>query len=185
MNTTIQTLETENSDLKKRIQSDDIPAAVQGRGRPFKVYWVIDNWQQTVKTARHEYDFHLYSRPYYTKKPGYKLCMVVYPYGCGIGRKTHVSLFLKLMEGRYDNKLEWPCSLMFSLAIVDQMPGGRNKIKSLEPPLAIAAAGTSMQSTADMNCEWGWQMFISHDELRTRQYICNNSIKIMLQVYLN
>ena len=186
MNTTIQTLETENSDLKRRIQSGAIPAVVRGLGRQFKTYWVIDNWQQTMETARHENEYVLLSRPYYIEEPGYKVRMQLYPSGCSNGQGTHVSLFLRLMKGRYDDKLVWPFSLMFSLAITDQTLGGRDKLYTLDPPIASEGSADSFKKpTTEMNLGWGWQTFISHADLSTRHYICNNSVKIMLQVYLN
>ena len=186
MNTTILTLQAENSDLKRRIQSCAIPAAVRGLERQFKAYWVIDNWQQTMEAARHENEYVLLSRPYYIEEPGYKVRMQLYPSGYGNGQGTHVSLFFKIMKGRYDDKLVWPFSLMFSLAIVDQTLGGRNKVNTLDPPLASAGSADAFKKPmTEINCGWGWQTFISHADLRTRHYICNNSVKIMLQVYLN
>ena len=189
MNTTIHTLETENSDLKRRIQSGDIPAVIQGLGRHFKAYWVIDNWKQTLEAARRAYENeNLLGRPYYIEEPGYRVCMQVYPNGFGDGRTTHVSLFLKIMKGRYDNILVWPFSLMFSLAIVDQTPGGCDKLDTLDPPIASKGSENAFRRpTTDVNRGWGWPTFISHAELRAshRHYIHNNSVKIMLLVYLD
>ncbi|XP_062519856.1 uncharacterized protein LOC134194892 isoform X2 [Corticium candelabrum] len=97
MNTTIHTLETENSDLKRRIQSGDIPAVIQGLGRHFKAYWVIDNWKQTLEAARRAYENeNLLGRPYYIEEPGYRVCMQVYPNGFGDGRTTHQLLTKRL-----------------------------------------------------------------------------------------
>ena len=186
MNTTIQTLETENADLKRRIQSGAIPAAVRGRGKEFKVYWVIDNWQETMETAQHDNKYYLLSRPYYIEDPGYKVRMQVFPNGHQNGQGTHVSLFLKLMKGRYDDELVWPFSLMFSLAIVDQMPGGYDKLDTLDPPMEPEGSTDAFKKpTTETNRGWGGQKFISHADLRTRHYIRDNSVKIMLQVYLS
>ena len=49
-----------------------------------------------------------YSTPFYTHPGGYKMCIMVYANGNGDGGGTHVSVFTKLLEGRYDNQLHWP-----------------------------------------------------------------------------
>ena len=39
---------------------------------------------------------------------GYKLCIKVYANGYGVGKDTHISIFVSLMRGDYDNGLQWP-----------------------------------------------------------------------------
>ena len=45
---------------------------------------------------------------YYTHPGGYKMCISIDANGVGHGKGTHVSVYTKLLEGRYDNKLHWP-----------------------------------------------------------------------------
>ena len=47
------------------------------------------------------------SPPFYFRE-GYKMCLAVYPNGIGKGEGTHVSLYLGLMKGEFDDELEWP-----------------------------------------------------------------------------
>ena len=49
-----------------------------------------------------------YSGPFYTHPHGYKMCLRVDAKGWGNGRDTHVSVFVHLMRGEYDDHLEWP-----------------------------------------------------------------------------
>jgi len=49
-----------------------------------------------------------FSKPFYTHPGGYHMCIRVDPNGVGNGKCTHVSVFTKLLEGRYDNQLHWP-----------------------------------------------------------------------------
>ena len=55
-----------------------------------------------------ESDAEWISPPFYTYPHGYKLCLVVYPNGLYRGKGTHMSVFLGLLEGKYDNCLSWP-----------------------------------------------------------------------------
>ena len=48
------------------------------------------------------------SPPYYIHIGGYKFCLKVYPNGDGSGKGTHVSIYVRLMEGELDNEFEWP-----------------------------------------------------------------------------
>jgi len=48
------------------------------------------------------------SSSFYTSFAGYHMCIEVDPSGSGDGIGTHVSVFTKLLEGRYDNQLSWP-----------------------------------------------------------------------------
>ena len=46
-----------------------------------------------------------YSPPFYTGPGGYKLCLGV---DCYTDRKQHMSLYVYLMRGEYDDRLKWP-----------------------------------------------------------------------------
>ena len=50
----------------------------------------------------------LHSAPCFTSKYGYKYCLRLYLNGDGMGKGTHLSLFLVIMKSEYDNVLQWP-----------------------------------------------------------------------------
>ena len=43
-----------------------------------------------------------------THEKGYTFCLEVIPYGSGSGMSSHVSVYVNLMKGEYDNDLVWP-----------------------------------------------------------------------------
>ena len=49
-----------------------------------------------------------FSPPFYTHIGGYKMCLKVYANGFGNGKGTHVSVFVLLMRGEFDDHLKWP-----------------------------------------------------------------------------
>lgn len=49
-----------------------------------------------------------YSKPFYTAPLGYRLCLCVYADGCCSGSGTHLSVFVHVMRGPFDSRLEWP-----------------------------------------------------------------------------
>ena len=58
--------------------------------------------------SKKEENERFYSTPFYTHSGGYKLGIKVYVNGSGNCEGTHVSVFTTLLEGRYDNQLQWP-----------------------------------------------------------------------------
>ena len=49
-----------------------------------------------------------YSPPFYTHPGGYKMCLEVYTNGWAEGKGTHISVFVHLMRGEFDDHLKWP-----------------------------------------------------------------------------
>ena len=170
----VNTLKTEISQLKS-----DAPAT-------FAVEWIIENWTATLETTRALADHYVLSRPYYVSHPGYKVCLQAYPNGYGSGESTHLSLFLKIMRGRYDNELTWPYPLMYTIVVLDQQPGGKKVSRSQDPPIASPGAAPSFRRpTSDSNTAWGWHEFISHNELMTRMYTKDDCVRVRLEVFLS
>ena len=63
-----------------------------------------------------------YGPPFYTKK-FYKMSFAVHATGIGSGTGSHISISLNLLQGEYDNKLQWPlneCGIGLSVQLVQQ-----------------------------------------------------------------
>ena len=59
------------------------------------------------------------SPPFYTHTQGYKFCLQVYPNGDGIGKCSHISVFSCLLQGEYDDDLEWPFEGHFVIELLN------------------------------------------------------------------
>ena len=46
--------------------------------------------------------------PFYSHQNGYNLCVSVYSNGRGDGTNIHVSVYVRLTTGKFDDKLQWP-----------------------------------------------------------------------------
>jgi len=62
----------------------------------------------------------LYSRPFYTKPGGYKMCLAVYLNGDGAGKGSHLSVYFTVLQGEYDPLQEWPFRYKVSLMLLNQ-----------------------------------------------------------------
>ncbi len=62
-----------------------------------------------------------HSEGFYTHPQGYKMCLGVYAHGRGNGRGTHVSYFLYLMPGEFNNHLKWPFQGRITVQLLNQL----------------------------------------------------------------
>ena len=62
-----------------------------------------------------------YSPPFYTRPHGYRMCLKVYANGYGAGKGTHVSVFIYLMRGDFDDSLAWPCLETITVQLLNQL----------------------------------------------------------------
>ena len=49
-----------------------------------------------------------YSPPFYSGPQGYKMRLLVYANGRGAGEGTHVSVYVQIIQGQFDDILTWP-----------------------------------------------------------------------------
>ena len=61
-----------------------------------------------------------YSPYFYTHKYGYKMQLRVFPNGTGEGAGTHVSVFVVIVPGEFDDLLTWPFCGVVTLHLVNQ-----------------------------------------------------------------
>ena len=62
-----------------------------------------------------------FSPGFYTSPGGYRMCLCVYANGDGIGEDTHVSCYIRLMSGEYDDILEWPFHGEVTIELLNQL----------------------------------------------------------------
>ncbi|XP_019854917.1 PREDICTED: kinectin-like [Amphimedon queenslandica] len=62
----------------------------------------------TSFASHHKSNKHWYSPGFYSHHNGYKLCLRVRANGESEGSETHLSIYIHLMRGEYDDTLKWP-----------------------------------------------------------------------------
>ncbi|XP_064384137.1 TNF receptor-associated factor 5-like [Halichondria panicea] len=71
------------------------------------------------------------SPPVYTHHQGYKICLSVHANGDATAKGTHVSVYVCLMRGEFDDSLKWPFRGVISVRLLDQINGNDNKTYTL------------------------------------------------------
>ena len=119
------------------------------------------------------------SLPFYSHIQGYKLALGVVVNGWGVGKGSHVSVFLFLLRGEYDNNLSWPFQADIKLQLVNQMQDSLHKEVTISTLNESDAAGRVRNKNAA--CLKEFPMFISHDALfdehENIQYLKHDSLE--------
>ena len=90
-------IEEKHDNLERELDTRIIPASVP----PF--YFSIVNYEHYK-----EVDYRWRSPSFYSHPGGYKLYCNAYPNGVDDVKGTHLSLFVYIMRGEYDDQLKWP-----------------------------------------------------------------------------
>ena len=102
------------------------------------------------------------SPSFYTHQNGYKFCIRVFSNGRVEGENTHVSFYVILMEGKYDDQLQWP----FIGNIVIELLNWRENRKHHKVNIAMKEKnGLVRVIQGEYGLPWGCHQFISHSSL--------------------
>ncbi|EDV24108.1 uncharacterized protein TRIADDRAFT_27129 [Trichoplax adhaerens] len=126
----------------------------------------------------------IYSDPFTVGKYGYKLSLVIFPNGNGIGKNKYLSVYLQLMRSEYDDILAWPFHCKVTIELIDQninFDDRKNITFSLIPDKKRKQAAF-MKPKNDTFTYFGSSMLASHKQLKARHYILNDTIYLKVVV---
>jgi len=112
-----------------------------------------------------------YSSPFYAFNEGYQMCLRV----CATNyhKDTHVSVYLYLLKGPHDDKLErsgyWPLRGTFTIELLNQLNDSDHYSHQVIYNARTDDKGTNRVLEGNIaGTGWGHQKFISHDTLFSR-----------------
>ena len=140
--------------------------------------WKIDGFQRKRQDAINGVKTALYSHPFYSAQYGYKMCAKIYMNGDGVGKGSHLSLFLVVMRGDYDALQTWPFQKKVTMMLLDQS-NGDHMIKAFHSDLKSSSFQCPM---SDMNIPFGFPLFMPLDSLNTCQFIQDDIMFIKIIV---
>ena len=124
---------------------------------------------------------HWLSHPIYTHPQGYKICLAVVANGAEFGKETHVSVFIYLMRGEFDDFLQWPFQGTIYIRLVDQLSGVYHKEDSLSFDDKVDEEICSRVIKNEVAMKgWGLPRFIPYDDIKP-YYLQNDSL--IFQIY--
>lgn len=144
--------------------------------------WKVNELQRRAREARVGKTVSLYSPPFYTSTHGYRLCLRCYLYGDGVGKGTHISLFIVIMRSEYDDLLAWPFAHRVALSLINQN-------HPLSPEKAIThkfipnAESSSFQKPKDtFNIASGFPEFAPLSTLSNESFVKNDTMFVRVKL---
>ena len=106
-----------------------------------------------------------YSTSFYTHPRGYRMCLKVVANGCNIGKGTHVSVYVCLMRGEFDNYLKWPFRGEVTVQLLNQIEDKGHHEKTLDFANGTPDSCADRVTASERAASWGRPQFISHRAL--------------------
>ena len=127
------------------------------------------------------------SPPFYTHTGGYKMCLSVFPNGTQEAQGNHISVFLHMMQGEFDDHLKWPfpdaviniTALNQRSPALEKLVGSRGNVGA-DINLLARVTGECRSRVRDRayGPGYGRQKYIPLQYLN--QYLTNDTFKIMI-----
>ena len=146
--------------------------------------WSVPNFRFQFDAARSsDEEVAIFSQPFYTSQYGYKLRIKVYLNGRDRGKGTHLSLYLIIMKGEYDNLLEWPFNQKITFYLLDQSEQRKHKVHQLSPNRSLPnVRAVFNQPSSRENLGIGNPSFVSHESMDAGGYLKDDTLFIKCEV---
>ncbi|CAL7946640.1 unnamed protein product [Xylocopa violacea] len=140
-----------------------------------RLLWRIDRYKEKMTEAK-ESDCILYSPTFLNKEYGYTLRMELFLNGIGQWKDRHIIGCLRVITGKWDPLLDWPCVLKATVVLRNQ-ENPANDVKKI-----VKAVGQDKSNANDVTKEAGIYMFIPHTTLtRYSGYVKDNALFLDIQ----
>lgn len=151
--------------------------------------WKIADYARKLQEAKARSNYEFFSPPFYTHKYGYKLQVSAFLNGNGSGESSHLSVYIRVLPGEYDNLLEWPFSYRVTFSLLDQSDPSLSKPQHITETFHpdpnwknFQKPGASRSSLDESTLGFGYPKFISHEDIKKRNYVRDNAIFIKASV---
>ena len=144
--------------------------------------WRIQNYRQCRQEAISNPMSAMHSHPFYTSLYGYKMCLRINLNGVEGGVGKYIALFLHMMQGDYDNILEWPfCGKQITLSILNQSVahGHISQTFHVEEDLRPFKRPTERRNYKG----YGYADFARIDEVREPWHVKNDTMLVKVQIF--
>ena len=155
-------------------QSQRPDGRITGTVKPIRAEFIMNDFMEYKRDSDSWYSPH-----FYTHSNGYKMCLRVFANGNGSGHGTHLSVFVYLMQGEFDNQLKWPFQGNITVKLVNQEEDRDHVIETFYSKNAGERCERVMTNERVEN-GWGIGQFLSHAELQPK-YLKNDCIKLCVK----
>ena len=151
-------------------QGDQMENRIKQLEKPFPpVDIIMDHFEQHKRS-----DDDWYSPPFYTHLGGYRMCLRVDANGVGDGKGTHVSVFVCLMRGEFDDLLKWPFHGEVTIQLKKNDPPHYQKILPLNDDTPNKCVCKPTKEKNDVFS--GYPQYISYADLYAGGYLKDDKL---------
>ena len=144
--------------------------------------WKVNDIARRYREAREGKTSSLYSPPFYTSQHGYRLCLRAYLNGDGSGKGTHISLFIVLMKGEFDDLLSWPFRHRVTLTLINQDAPTEPRSSKSQRFLPNPESSSFRKPKEAFNVASGFPEFVPASVLNDSSFIKNDILYIKVKV---
>ena len=125
------------------------------------------------------------SPAFYSHPQGYRMCLQVYPNGCGKGTLNHVSVYNCIMPGAFDAHLQWPFRGEVTLQILNRLEDDKHVQYVVPYTDTVTDLIAGRVTDGERASGWGRATFIPHNSLglnseANTQYLMHDSLRIQV-----
>ena len=177
--------------IERELFSNDIKNAIQNQEqilgsieqKEFSSYdgqllWKISDYARRRNDAVTEQQLSFCSPCFSTSRNGYKICARLYLNGDGMGRGTHISVFLVVMRGQYDALLRWPFRQKVTFILLDQ-DNVEHVIDAFRPD---PSSSSFQRPRRESNIASGCPTFCPLSELNNHAYVRDDTMFLKIIV---
>ena len=167
--------------LKQELEKANVP-------KDGVLIWKILNFEEKMAEAKTSEGLELVSLPFYTSSSGYRLQASLFLGGNGGGEGTHMSVYIKVLPGEFDNILKWPFKHTISFTLLDQNPDRQSAVNIVESFIPDPSWTNFAQSSKVEDPEqlgFGFPRFVPHGMLGMRNYVKDNTLFIKIRADAN
>ena len=107
------------------------------------------------------------SDPFYSHPGGYKMVISVYPGGFKNTTKSHMSVYITLRRGEFDDQLQWPFNGEITIETFNRSREQWSEQKVIEMSQEVCGVDYVSKTKNFQNAEWGEPKYISHTEVQS------------------
>ena len=144
--------------------------------------WKLDNFNKRLMEALSTQQstseaLELFTPPLYTSRFGYKLCAKIILNGGAT--QEHISFYIIIMRGDYDEALQWPFPHVINATLVNPRDSTKSVAYTLIPNPELP---NFRKPTKTLNPAIGFARFCSHDSLIVDDFVISDAIFLKIQV---
>ncbi|KAH9519291.1 TNF receptor-associated factor 5 [Bulinus truncatus] len=143
--------------------------------------WTVTEYTRKLVEEQTNISAKQVSSPFYLSHCGYRCQLETYLNGNGTAKNRCMSVFLRVIKGDYDRNLVWPVNVNLEIVLINQSETRNESLKAsgnqfqYQKPSGVTGAESE---------SWGLVEFVTHDVIRSRNYIRDDQIMFKCRLSL-